>query len=172
MCLRRRSKGKQEVVSGGKMLRQRRSALRYRRARRVFLLELLERRDLLTQISFTDAAERFSNHDVTGVTIVTHGYQPPDALIDAAKLVCLSVGDGDSLMPLAQAIRNRADAVNGDGYAWLLDYDVVQGGNGNFDSDDSQLPPAVEGGTDALSGEVVLLFDWAAESNELSAGWG
>jgi len=50
---------------------------------------------------------------IQGVTIVTHGFQ-------------FGEGNGDGLMPLASAVRNRADSFNGElRSAWLLDYDVA-----------------------------------------------
>jgi hypothetical protein len=90
---------------------------------------------------------------VQGATVVTHGYQPQVG------------GSGDSLWTLADGIRDRV----AEG-AWLLDYDTTQAGTPGFDSDRAQD----EDGS-RLSGvptEVVLLFDWAPESNEASAGWG
>jgi pimeloyl-ACP methyl ester carboxylesterase len=63
--------------------------------------------------------------------------------------------DGDSLKPLADAIVDRTDGC-------LLDYQLAQeGGQGVFLSICS---PGTE--------EVVILFDWGVESNELSNGWG
>ena len=95
---------------------------------------------------------------VTGATIIVHGFEPTD-------------GEGDRLLPLAQAIRDRADPHDPldpnppTGTAWLLDYDQAGGG---FDREDSDLPLVEDQG---LSGEVVLLFDWSADSRQLSPGW-
>ena len=92
-----------------------------------------------------------ANDTVVGATIITHGFQAGN-------------NDGDSLLPLAQAVEARA------GSGWLLDYDVSgEGGLGAFDDNQSTLPAP---NAAAESGELVLLFDWAAESNETSAGWG
>jgi len=102
---------------------------------------------------------RLRRQTVTGATIITHGFQFSDS-------------DGDSLAPLAEAVRTRADLENGPNEtAWLLDYDLVESNGqftGVFDADQSILPnPGL-----AATGEVVLLFDWARESNESSSGWG
>jgi hypothetical protein len=100
--------------------------------------------------------------NVTGITVVTHGLQ-----------IGGTVEEDDGLMPLAAAIRDRADAANGTGQAWLVDYDLpYEAGRGYFDSHDSivppapAMPPAVK-----ANAELVLLFDWSAESNEVSTGW-
>ena len=105
-------------------------------------------------LSFDEVAALMHQQHVTGATIITHGYQFSDA-------------GGDSLISLAQAIRDRADTENGTSEkAWLLNYDVVGlPAEGLFELDGL---PTVSGQT----GEVVLLFDWARESNEPSAGWG
>src|SRR5207249_370170 len=94
--------------------------------------------------------------DVTGATIITHGFQ-------------LSDDGGNALSSLAQAVRDRADVDGGpDRSAWLLDYTVAaDGAAGHFDLDSpiSRLPSDQDRGHE---GELVLLFDWAPESNELS----
>ena len=123
-------------------------------------VEILESRIVLdaTQASLADMAQYFDTTNgnppqfqATGVTIVTHGFQLTD-------------GSGDSLGPLAQAIHARTGG-------WLLDYDVPDDFlPGYFDLNAthdfySKLPSST-------SGEVVLLFDWAAGSNQLSSGWG
>jgi hypothetical protein len=102
--------------------------------------------------SVEDVAALFRSTDArpTGVTIVTHGFQTS------------SIG-GDSLLPLAQAIHARAGG-------WLLDYDVPAAGlPGYIDPVSSSLPQAADAGR---RGEVVLVFDWAAESGQATAGWG
>ena len=110
---------------------------------------------LLAAWQFEDVADALVGKTVNTATIVTHGFQ-------------LSAGDGDSLYLLADAIRTRIDNANGDDPVWLLDYDVSQEGlSGVFDELQSTLPDAASD-----SGDVVLLFDWAPESNEQSAGWG
>jgi hypothetical protein len=131
-------------------------------------LEQLEQRVLL---SITDAGleavvrDYLQGHTITGATIITHGFQPSN------NQALASLGNGDSLLPLARAIVHRADVANGAGdTAWLLDYDIPgEGGTGVFDLGQSVLPPK---GSTGAAGELVLLFDWAPESNELSAGWG
>ena len=127
------------------------------------LFEPLEDRALLsvTGASLSDVVNTYlKGHVITGATVLTSGFQLGD-----------SVSDGNSLMPLAQAIRNYADAttptVSND--AWLLDYDVGgEGGTGQFDLSNSILPAA---GT-SEPGQLVVLFDWAPEASENSAGWG
>lgn len=81
---------------------------------------------------------------IANVTVITHGFQ-------------LGNQDGDSLLDLAQALHHRTGG-------WFVDYDVPkQGGQGRFQV--RQLPDKL------ADGHLVLLFDWAAESNEDSAGW-
>jgi len=104
-------------------------------------------------IELTEVADLFDVYgiDITGATIITHGFQ----LLDS---------DGDALKPLADAIYGLPE-FNG----WLLDYDVPDGeAMGGFDLNASFLPTI---GDTGASGDILLLFDWAAESNELSAGW-
>jgi Ca2+-binding RTX toxin-like protein/protocatechuate 3,4-dioxygenase beta subunit len=92
------------------------------------------------------------NLNITGVTIVTHGLDPFDL-------------DGDSMLPLAKAIRDRADASNGSDKAWLLDFDSD---SGTFDPSDSVLPNDLDVNA---TGELVLLYDWANSSSHVSSGW-
>ena len=78
-----------------------------------------------------------------GVTVITHGFA-----LD---------GNGDSLMPLAEAIGQRTDGC-------IMDYDISsEGGQGEFD----QSCVATLG-----QKEVIVLWDWGVESNESSDGWG
>lgn len=119
---------------------------------------------LAQTVSIEDAAARMRQQTITGATIVVHGYQPiPPA------------GSGDALRSLAVDIYN---AIPGAG--WLLDYDIVggvidgDGGDAVFDgnvagSGSINLP---DEGVSGQSGHLVLLFDWACESNETSKGWG
>src|SRR5690606_5221644 len=72
---------------------------------------------------------------ITGVTIVTHGWEPFGA-------------GGDALLPLARALRSEIDAANGADRAWLLDYDSA---TGLFDPIDSVIPGAADA---TASGEV------------------
>jgi hypothetical protein len=112
-----------------------------------------------------DSTSTFLSNKVSGVTVITHGFQIGGAAGGTG---------GDSLMPLALAIKNQL-AQSGQ-QAWLLDYDLQDEGvtagfdryvNG-FDLSDSFLPED----DNAAPGELILLFDWAAESNETSDGWG
>lgn len=68
------------------------------------------------------------------------------------------------MLPVAEAIRTRADANDGESKAWLLDYDAI---TGLFDVDDSILPTT----DDVRAGELVLMFDWSIASQRMSAGW-
>ncbi|MCB1064158.1 MAG: LEPR-XLL domain-containing protein, partial [Verrucomicrobiae bacterium] len=107
---------------------------------------------------------------VRGVTVVTHGFQPLDGS-DSFLSYLIGLGDpsspGDSLYPLAAQIQNLTTG-------WLIDYDIPdQGELGGIDYGGSIFP-----GLNALQAaetnggiEVILLFDWAAESNEFSSGW-
>ncbi|MDT8419498.1 MAG: calcium-binding protein, partial [Desulfuromonadales bacterium] len=86
----------------------------------------------------------------SGATIVTHGYQLTD-------------DNGDSLAPIAEAIHALPNQ------SWYLDYDIAGDEQpGLFDLTQSELPGA---GDSSTSGELILLFDWAAESNRSSGGW-
>jgi len=59
-------------------------------------------------------------NSVTGITVITHGVESSNP-----------TSGGDSLLPLAQAIREAADGTPGDGQqAWLLDYDIDLAGFG------------------------------------------
>ena len=152
--------------SCNRLLRRPRDATRAFPGRRL-VIEPLEERRLLQVAPFRllwpdgnaeDMRALLREHPITGATIITHGFQPGN-----------TADWGDSLLPLARAIRNRADAATPlvENDAWLLDYDVgSEGGEGHFDAVQSILPPR-----DDRSGHVVLLFDWAPESQENSAGW-
>jgi len=108
-----------------------------------------------SQIKVESLFERMAAQNVTGATIITHGFSPLD-------------GGGGSLLPLAQAIQSRLAAAPGQS-AWLLDYDVNDdGATGEFNGTSSILPVP---GSAGLEGHAVLLFDWAAESNETSRWW-
>lgn len=121
-------------------------------------------------LSVDDMATRMNRQTITGATIIVHGFQASD-------------GGGDSLMPLADAIKKKiqsllGDPNNGAPWCWLLDLDIDNsgpnlavgrdGGNTVFDLNQSFAPAQNANGE---SGHVVLLFDWAAESNERSHGW-
>lgn len=100
--------------------------------------------------SVNDIGKKLEGQTITGVTGITHGFQ----LFDSG---------GGALMALARDIHNRAGG-------WLLDYDIDGEGNDFFDSctNDCGNPAPGQKGTH----EVVLLFDWAPGSNEISSGWG
>jgi hypothetical protein len=101
-------------------------------------------------LSIGDATARLRNQTITGATIITHGFQLNDE-------------DGDSLMSLARAIHGRTGG-------WLLDYDIGDDGlQAMIDANQSVLPAA---GQMAQNGHLVILYDWAPESNERSRGWG
>ncbi|KPL11372.1 hypothetical protein AMJ85_03690, partial [candidate division BRC1 bacterium SM23_51] len=105
--------------------------------------------------TFEEVATHLIDKTFNTATIVTHGFQ-------------LSNDGGNSLYPLADAIRTRIDSANDDNSVWFLDYDVLEDGQtGVFNEDNSTLPDETSN-----SGDLVLLFDWAPESNEYSAGWG
>ena len=75
--------------------------------------DVLEDRTLLTTLSLDEVAELMREETVTSATVITHGFQLLDSL-------------GDSLLSLAQEIRQRADDENGSAAtAWLLDYDLT-----------------------------------------------
>lgn len=119
-------------------------------------------------LSVDDMATRMNRQTITGATIITHGYQFSD-------------GGGDSMMPLADAIKKKIQARfdnEGNGETcWLLDLDITggsnpiagrDGGDTVFDMVQSTAPA---GNAQGLRGHVIILFDWAAESNERSHGW-
>ncbi len=77
-----------------------------------------------------------------GVTVITHGF-----LADP--------NEGDSLLPLAEAIRNETNGI-------LLNYTIdEEGGMGTFDQHNNDPTK-----------EIIVLFDWGSESNEIDDGWG
>ncbi len=119
--------------------------------------EVLEPRIVLdaTHHTLAEMATKLQSFQPSGVTIITHGFQP-------------TFGGGDSLGSLAKEIHNRTPG-------WLLDYDVPGAGiQGYFDLTTTSDPLDVHSDvpSSVTSGEVVLLFDWAGESGQLSSGWG
>ena len=120
------------------------------------------------QLALADVALLFSAATIEWITIISHGFALTGGGFQPFGWNAIAAG-GDSLLSLARAIRNRADLENGStGDAWLIDYDLVQEGTaGYFDGLQSVMPIHPND-----SGEVVLLFDWAPDSNNSSAGWG
>ncbi len=110
---------------------------------------------MLASLSVEQIQSRLLFEPIEGITVVSHGFQ-------------LTSQGGDSLMPLASAIRDRADSENGsERGAWLLDYDVSgEGGRGSFDMDSGFVGSNFEYGSQLAgsASHIVLLFDWAAES--------
>jgi subtilisin-like proprotein convertase family protein/rhodanese-related sulfurtransferase len=92
------------------------------------------------------------NLDISGATIIVPGYEPMD-------------DEGDSMLVLADAIRDRAVDYGTNVDAWLLDYDHLYGG---FDPTDSQFPEDINLDDE---GELVILFDWTMDSRHPSPGW-
>ncbi|MEZ6120462.1 MAG: hypothetical protein R3C28_28345 [Pirellulaceae bacterium] len=130
--------------------------------------EALEERRLLTTNLFSvDAmADKLRPYlsSIEGLTVITHGFQPTNT--------------GDSLSSLSHAVYSRADShaakhVGRD--AWLLDYDIRSESNlAGFDIDLSENDDGKNNGSilDGIPSEIIIQFDWAEESNELSSGWG
>ena len=86
---------------------------------------------------------RLEEVGIDGATIIVHGFQ-------------LANDGGDSLKPLADSIVARMGG-------WLLNDDLA--------SDGGQAHLTLIPGQPRDGHELVLLFDWAPESNEPSAGW-
>lgn len=103
-------------------------------------------------ISVDQMESRIRAQTVNGVTVVVHGWQFWDS-------------GGAALMPLAKAIYN---AIPGPG--WLIFYDFTDDGLdaafNNTHADVRNPDP-----NNPQAGHLVLLFGWAPESNEKSAGW-
>ncbi len=151
-------------LSGDRFNGNRFNTIRKRR----LLIETLESRALLAFVgpglSIEEAGVNLRGR-LSGATVITHGFQP------GADGTVLSA-DGDSLRPLANAIQTRVStpvASGGlGGSAYIVDYDVVsEGGSGVIDVGQSNFPTA----TGPAKGELILLWDWAVESNELTSGW-
>ena len=95
---------------------------------------------------------------LTGATIITNGFQ-------VEQRVPLVGSDGDSMLSLATAVRERL--ANDGKSAYLVDYDILaESGNGVIDAGQSNLPAS-----GSSKGDLILLWDWAFESNEASPGW-
>ncbi len=133
---------------------------------RQLLTEMLEERRVMTTqpLTLAEMAQHLrpaiDQHHVSSVTVVTHGFQ-------------LGQQDGDAMLPLAKQLRSRIDHDNGpNADAWLLDYDVTrEGGVGRFDADSSGRAGNSGFELTGTPRDIVLAFDWAAESNENSSGW-
>src|SRR5262245_52287470 len=108
------SRSRRAQCSSGVLSRRRRKdrSLCDREQRRRQFLEALEPRAMLSGVPFDTIRARLADQNITGATIITHGWQ----LLDS---------DGDSLMGLATDIRAKIDANNAGDEAWLLDYDVL-----------------------------------------------
>jgi len=107
------------------------------------------------QLSIEAMFERMQANSITGTTVITHGFTPFD-------------GGGGSLLPLAEAIRDRLMSQS-DENVWLLDYDLADDGEtGFFNTSSSVLP---DGNASGQSGHAILLYDWGPESNETSRWW-
>ncbi|MFN7841175.1 MAG: hypothetical protein ACK5N9_05565 [Pirellula sp.] len=99
-------------------------------------------------------AAEIRDGSIEQLTVITHGFQMLNT-------------DGDSLMSLAQAIHHRSGG-------WLVDYDIPnESERGYFQLHrvDDRLVDNLPDGTSQERGSAILLFDWAAESNEMSEGW-
>jgi hypothetical protein len=124
---------------------------------------MLEERTLLdaTLLGRAEVANVLDGKSITGVTILSHGLSYADT-------------GGDALHRLAEAIQQRLDDPSTEQReAWLLDYDILgESLTGGFDTaaiadhGGGPLPAASE-----MTGHVVLLFDWAPESQEITPGW-
>ncbi|MEZ5299666.1 MAG: hypothetical protein R3F11_03200 [Verrucomicrobiales bacterium] len=110
--------------------------------------------------------------EISGVTILTHGIAYDDSADEFSNYFnifsYLGDVDGDMMMPLALAM-------NADIGGYLLDYDLRGDGTaGGIDITQSIIPSAGYLSAAAESGigvEVVLLYDWAGETDEFNAGW-
>jgi hypothetical protein len=141
------------------------------------LIEALEPRVLLSadlaplQATFTQVDlidDYLRNASISGITVLTHGFE-------------LTGYGGDYLSPLSKAIYDRINNQSVQNKVWLLDYDIPgEGAPGVFDLREGQSYGLFDAGgsfglfdpfeaNDPL--ELILQFDWAHESNELSAGW-
>ena len=98
--------------------------------------------------------------EIEYVTVVTHGWQPDIPLVD----------HGDALYPLAHQIWNISTLMDNSARSWLLDYSVDSNHNATFD--DAGSGGSILSQTSGSLRHVVLLYDWAGESSEPSAGWG
>ncbi|MCA9199426.1 MAG: hypothetical protein KDA87_17895, partial [Planctomycetales bacterium] len=135
---------------------------------RVSNCEALEARMLLTTgfFSVSEMADKLRPHlsSIQGLTVITHGFQPTNT--------------GDGMSNLSHAVYARADAYAADSTgrdAWLLDYDIRSEATlAGFDVDLIKDDDGENNGSilDRSPSEIILQFDWAEESNELSSGWG
>ena len=99
--------------------------------------------------SAADISRNLADQSITGVTVVTHGFQASDS-------------EGDALIAVAEDIHNRAGG-------WLINHTVDGNGNSFIESctNNCQAPePQLRD-----LHEAVFLFDWASGANEASTGW-
>ncbi len=140
---------------------------------RVPRFEPLEQRLVLSLspnlLDFDTAANVLQQVDITGATIVVHGFQFPETLP-------MLGGSGQSLQPLAEEIRNFAND-RADEHGWLLVHRTddltgapIEGQLGFFQADGGLLSASGADGAKER-GELVLLFDWFPGSHKLSPGW-
>jgi len=129
--------------------------------RRKLLFQSLEDRRVLTFTGPALGIEQVGavlQGRLTGATIITNGFQ-------VEQRVPLVGSDGDSMLSLATAVRERL--ANDGKSAYLVDYDILaESGNGVIDAGQSNLPAS-----GSSKGDLILLWDWAFESNEASPGW-
>ncbi|MCA9140177.1 MAG: hypothetical protein KDB00_25570, partial [Planctomycetales bacterium] len=122
---------------------------------------------LIDNVRFEDLTlgslnEIFSFVDVQGVTIITHGFQAMGTAVE-----------GDGMRRLADAIQTRVNDAGSDTRAWIIDYDVpMEGDVGFFDDLAADVGvPKIPDLTKDDPVEVILLFDWAVESDQPASGW-
>ncbi|MEQ9379832.1 MAG: peptidoglycan-binding domain-containing protein, partial [Pirellulales bacterium] len=112
----------------------------------------MEERRLLsvTPYDLDSLKDLFANNTISNTTIVTHGFVADE--------------DGDTLHDLGYAIADKNhDGALQESDALLLDFDLASNGVLQIEASKEIVGKA--------SGEVVLLYDWAVASNNLSGGW-
>ena len=127
--------------------RHRHRVLNRHRARRLGAPEALERREMLSAAPWSFAEMRAALEPklagITGVTVITHGWQATD-------------WGGDSLAKLSTAIFNAAERAGSD-RTWLLDYDVTANrSQGVFDREQSRVSAT-------NPSELILQWDWGLQ---------
>lgn len=105
-------------------------------------------------LAVNDVMTLLRRQNIKSLTVVTHGYQ-------------LSNGGGNSMLSLAQSIADTMNARTET--AWLVDWNMPNDrAAATINGAVSQLPEANARG---LDGHVILLWDWAADSNNDAPGW-